>query len=487
MSPLEDGEEERMKMTVQELLKGIAPFDGNEEVKGITCDSRRVQAGWVFVCISGTAVDGHKFAATAIEAGAALVVTERPLGLERELTVASTRLVWAQMCANWFGNPASKIRMIGITGTNGKTTMTYMIKDVLEAADYKVGLIGTIQNMVGSRVMPSGYTTPDPYELQSLLSLMVKEECDYVVMEVSSHALDQERVAGCVFEAAVFTNLTQDHLDYHKTMEAYCGAKRRLFLNAKRAIVNADDAWATAVLEGFKGDVFTFSAKGAEAAYCATDIETRAAGVAFDLRGMNLSTRVTLPIPGYFSVYNAMASAVCALSLGVSADTVTAALKAACGVKGRAEVVPTGRDFTVVIDYAHTPDGLENICRTMKDCTDGRLIVVFGCGGDRDKDKRPKMGAIAAKYADQIVLTSDNPRTEDPFAILKDIEKGLPEGSAYEVIENRKEAIARAMQMAQTNDTVLLAGKGHETYQVLATGSVHLDEREVVAQVLETL
>ncbi len=474
-------------MTVRELLEGIAPFGSDQDVKGITCDSRRVQPGWVFVCISGTVVDGHKFAAGAIESGAALVVTEHALGLERELTVPSTRLVWAQMCANWFGNPASKIRMIGITGTNGKTTMTYMIKDVLESAGHKVGLIGTIQNMVGSRVMPSGYTTPDPYELQSLLSLMVKEDCDYVVMEVSSHALDQERVAGCQFEAAVFTNLTQDHLDYHKTMEAYCAAKRRLFLNAKRAIVNADDAWSSSILEGFEGDVFTFSAKETPATYHATAIETRASGVAFDLSGAGLDAQVTLPIPGYFSVYNAMASAVCALSLGVEADTVVNALKNACGVKGRAEVVPTGRDFTVVIDYAHTPDGLENICRTMKDCTEGRLITVFGCGGDRDKDKRPKMGAIAAKYADQIVLTSDNPRTEDPFAILKDIEKGLPDGCAYEVIENRKDAIARAMQMAAAKDTVLLAGKGHETYQVLATGSVHLDEREVVAQVLKTL
>ncbi len=474
-------------MTVQELFQGIADVDCQDEVKGLTCDSRRAQPGWVFVCISGTAVDAHKFAPGAHEAGAVMIVTERPLGLDREITLPNTRLVWAKLCANWFGNPARRIRMIGITGTNGKTTMTYMLKDVLEAAGHKVGLIGTIQNMIGSRVMPSGHTTPDPYELQSLLSLMVKDGCDYVVMEVSSHALDQERVAGCCFEAAVFTNLTQDHLDYHKTMEAYCAAKRRLFVNAKRSIINADDAWATTIADGVEGELLTFSAKGADATCQATNVQTRAAGVSFDLVCGDTVLSVTLPIPGYFSVYNAMASAVCALSLGIDADTVCRGLCRTHGVKGRAEVVPTGRDFTVVIDYAHTPDGLDNICSTMKGCTEGRLIVVFGCGGDRDKNKRPKMGAVAAKYADRVVLTSDNPRSEDPFAILKDIEAGIPEGCVYDVIENRKEAIAAAMRAAQAGDTVLLAGKGHETYQILATGSVHLDEREVVADVLQTL
>ncbi len=471
-------------MTVQELLKGVAQSNDQTEVKGLTCDSRRVEPGYVFVCIAGTAVDGHKFAKDVHEAGAALVVTQRPLGLERELTVDSTRRVWAQLCANWFGEPAKQLHLIGITGTNGKTTMTYMLKSILEQAGHKVGLIGTIQNMVGDRVMPSGHTTPDPYDLQSMLSLMLKEGCSYVVMEVSSHALDQDRVEGCVFDAAVFTNLTQDHLDYHKTMEAYCEAKKRLFLRARRAIINADDAWGEKIVEGFDGDVFTYSAGDDTATYTARNIQTRAGGVSFELVGDGCIGRVRLPIPGRFSVYNAMASAVCALSLGIPFDTVIAALSVVNGVKGRAEVVPTDRDFTVVIDYAHTPDGLENICRTLKDCAEGRLMVLFGCGGDRDKTKRPKMAAIAAQYADFTVVTSDNPRTEEPMAIIDEVVAGLPENAAYTVVENRSEAIEWALRNAQKGDTVLLAGKGHETYQILKDGVIHLDEREVIADVL---
>ncbi len=472
-------------MTVQELLRGITDSADTTVVEGLTCDSRRVKAGYVFVCIEGTAVDGHTFARAAEEAGAALVVTQRPMGLTRELTLPSTRKAWAQMCANWFDNPAEKLHLIGITGTNGKTTMTYMLKAILEKAGHKVGLIGTIQNMVGDRVLPSGHTTPDPYDLQSMLSLMYKEGCTYAVMEVSSHALDQDRVEGCQFDAAVFTNLTQDHLDYHKTMQAYCEAKKRLFTRARAAIVNADDDWAQAMIAGFDGAVATFSAKDSAARYNAQRIETKAGGVCFDLcEGDAVIGRVCLPIPGYFSVYNAMASAVCALTLGIDRDTVLRALSGTCGVKGRAEVVPTGRDFTVVIDYAHTPDGLENICRTLKNCAEGRLVVLFGCGGDRDKTKRPQMGAIAAAYGDVVVVTSDNPRTEDPQAILDDILVGVPDTCEHVVIENRRDAIAWALRHAQAGDTVLLAGKGHETYQILGDGVVHFDEREVVAEVL---
>ncbi|MBQ9414913.1 MAG: UDP-N-acetylmuramoyl-L-alanyl-D-glutamate--2,6-diaminopimelate ligase [Clostridia bacterium] len=479
-------------MTLSELLSGVSGAEEfrpetDEEIKGITCDSRRVERGFVFVCIPGTAVDGHRFAKAAENAGAALVVTQRPLGLRSELTVPSARRTWAELCANWFGRPAERLRMIGITGTNGKTSTTYMLKAILEQAGCKVGLIGTIQNMVGDRVLPSGHTTPDPYDLQSMLSLMVKEGCTHVVMEVSSHALDQERVAGCAFDAAIFTNLTQDHLDYHKTMEAYCEAKKKLFAQADCAIVNADDAWATAIADGFTGRLCRFSAAGAAAEYTAENICTKADGVAFDLRGPQGSGRITLAIPGRFSVYNAMGSAVCALALGVPFETVQEALSGTCGVKGRAEVVPTGRDFTVVIDYAHTPDGLENIGKTLKDCAEGRLVVLFGCGGDRDKTKRPKMAAIAAKYGDFVVVTSDNPRSEDPAAIIADILAGLPQGTPHIVIENRVDAIRWALQNAQPGDTLLLAGKGHETYQILKDTVIHLDEREVIADALKEL
>lgn len=474
-------------MTTQQLLSGVAHTDTDAQVTGLTCDSRRVEPGLVFVCIAGTAVDGHKYAKAALEAGAVLVITQRPLGLPQEVTVDSTRRAWAQLCANWFGNPATKLRLIGITGTNGKTSTTYMLKAILEKAGHKVGLIGTIQNMVGDRVLPSGHTTPDPYDLQSMLSLMVKEGCSYAVMEVSSHALDQDRVEGCIFDAAVFTNLTQDHLDYHKTMEAYCEAKKRLFTRARRAIVNADDTWAEKILDGFDGEVYTFSTQSDHAAYTARNVRTRADGVDFELVGNGVIGRVRLPIPGYFSVYNALGSAVCALSLGIPFETVLGALAGTCGVKGRAEVVKTDRDFTVVIDYAHTPDGLENICKTLKSCAEGRLVVLFGCGGDRDKTKRPKMAAVAAKYADYTIVTSDNPRTEDPSAIIRDILEGLPENCPHTVVENRVEAIGWALRNARAGDTILLAGKGHETYQILKDGVIHLDEREVIADVLKTM
>ncbi len=472
-------------MTVQQLLKGIAASENTATVAGLTCDSRRVESGYVFVCIEGTAVDGHRFAQAAHDAGAVLVITQRPMGLERELTLPSTRRAWAQLCANWFGNPAEQLHLIGITGTNGKTTMTYMLKAILEQAGHKVGLIGTIQNMVGDRVLPSGHTTPDPYDLQSMLSLMLKEGFTYAVMEVSSHALDQDRVEGCRFDAAVFTNLTQDHLDYHKTMDAYCDAKKRLFTRASCAVVNADDAWATRITDGFDGEICSFSVNQ-DSGYTARDIVTRADGVQFELaKDGDAIGSLSLPIPGQFTVYNAMASAVCALSLGISFDSIKAALGGTCGVKGRAEVVPTDRDFTVVIDYAHTPDGLENICHTLKDCATGRLLVLFGCGGDRDKTKRPKMAAVAARYADVLIVTSDNPRTEDPTAILRDVVAGVPEDCVHTVIENRRDAIAWALEHAEDGDTVLLAGKGHETYQILADGVIHFDEREVIAECLQ--
>lgn len=471
-------------MRFSELTGFSVPPAEDGEIAGITCDSRRVEPGFVFVCISGTAVDGHDYAAGALEKGAAAVITERPLGLPREWTVESTRKCWAHMCACWFGHPAEKLKLIGVTGTNGKTTVTWLLKSVLEACGEKVGLVGTIQNMIGERVLPSGHTTPDSYDLQSLLALMVAEGCTYAVMEVSSHALCQERVEGCRFDAAVFTNLTQDHLDYHGTMEAYMQAKKRLFLQADCGIFNADDPWTPRLREGLSGPQYGFSANGA-ADFSATEIHRAADGVAFRLNTADGAYPVRLNIPGGFSVYNALAALSCLLVLGFDPAAVTTALAAAHGVRGRAELVPCDRGFSVVIDYAHTPDGLENICRTLKECCAGRLITVFGCGGDRDRGKRPKMGRIAAQLSDLLVVTSDNPRSEEPKAIIRDILVGVQEESTpYEVVENRPQAIRRALELAAPGDTVLLAGKGHETYQVLVHGTVHLDEREVVAEAL---
>ncbi len=455
------------------------------EITSITCDSRRVEKNSLFVCIAGTAVDGHAYAPRALENGAAAVVVQRDLGLEAQLVCDNTRLVWAQICANWFGHPAERIRLVGVTGTNGKTTTTTLIKSMLEYDGHKVGLIGTIQNQIGDRVIPSQHTTPDPYDLQELLSLMVAEGCGYCVMEVSSHALHQHRVAGCTYELGVFTNLTQDHLDYHGTMEAYMQAKKQLFSMSRQAIVNLDDAWAGGMVEGVVCPLTTYSTKKNEADYVARNVRHRADGVDFELVSIGKIGRVNMQIPGQFSVYNGLCAATVCLQLGMEFDRVVAALSAATGVKGRAEVVPTGRDFTVVIDYAHTPDGLDNICRTLKECCSGRLVTLFGCGGDRDRTKRPLMGATAAALSDYLVVTSDNPRTEDPAAIIEDILAGLTDSKTpYTVIENRVEAICWAIAHAQTGDTILLAGKGHETYQILNTGTIHLDEREVVADAL---
>ncbi len=475
-------------MRLEDLLRDtgivVDTMNPDKEITAITCDSRRVEEGGLFVCIDGTAVDGHRFAAGAEAAGAAAIIVSRDVGLRTQLMAANTRRAWAQICANWFGRPADRLRMVGVTGTNGKTTTTTLVKSMLEHEGYKVGLVGTIHNMIGSRVLPAEHTTPDPYDLQSMLALMVMEGCDYCVMEVSSHALDQHRVAGCTFEVGLFTNLTQDHLDYHGTMENYMLAKRTLFTLCRQGIVNRDDSWATPMSEGVPCPMSSFGL-AADAALRAMQVSHRADGVTFTMTWRDNSAPVTLRIPGQFSVYNGLSAAAICLALGVSFDRVVTALAAAEGVKGRAEVVPTGRDFTVIIDYAHTPDGLDNICSTLKECAGGRLVTLFGCGGDRDKTKRPLMGAIAAKWSDYLVVTSDNPRSENPAAIIEDILTGLTDTTTpYTVVENRVEAIHYCIKNAQPGDTILLAGKGHETYQILADGVIHLDERDVVAEAL---
>ncbi|MBR2338067.1 MAG: UDP-N-acetylmuramoyl-L-alanyl-D-glutamate--2,6-diaminopimelate ligase [Clostridia bacterium] len=475
-------------MKLQELLTGVNTVGTVPEIEitEICRDSRKITAGCAFVCIRGTGVDSHAFAAEALEKGAAVVVVERDMGLPSQVLVADGRVAWAQMCANRFGHPSNRLKLVGITGTNGKTSTAFLLKAILEQAGHTVGLIGTIQNMIGQRVLTTGHTTPDSYELQQMLCAMADAGCDHVVMEVSSHALDQSRVGGCEFEVGMFSNLTQDHLDYHGTMEDYAAAKKRLFSMCKIGIFNQDDSWTPVLKEGATCSVMTYSAHDDTADYTARDIRQRPDGVDFVLVGLGEIGRVRLATPGRFSVYNALGAATCAMALGISFETVVQGLSATGIVKGRAEVVPTGRDFTVVIDYAHTPDGLENICETLNACKAGRLVTLFGCGGDRDRTKRPKMGEAAARLSDFLIVTSDNPRTEDPDAIIADILTGL-EGTKtpYTVIPNRGEAIRWAIQNAQAGDTLLLAGKGHETYQILNEGTVHFDEREVVADALK--
>lgn len=460
---------------------------GDLEITGITCDSRQVKPGYAFVCIVGAVSDGHNYAEAAVKSGACVIIAERDTGAENQIIVSNTHAAYADMCAKWFGEPAKDLKLLGVTGTNGKTSVTYMLKQIIEKAGYKVGLIGTIQNMIGDEIIATHNTTPNAYELNSLFALMKAKGCTYVIMEVSSHALDQCRVYRLDFEAAMFTNLTQDHLDYHITMENYLKAKKKLFKMCRTAIINSDDSYAEKIMEGLDCKVVTYST-GNDSTYSAKGINYHPTGVDYEFVSDTAIEHIKVGTGGRFTVYNSLCAVSCAVEIGIPLGTAASALAEMHGVKGRAEVVPTDRDFTVIIDYAHTPDGLKNILSTFRECKKNRLIVVFGCGGDRDKTKRPIMGNIAVHFADFAVVTSDNPRTEEPGAIIKDILEGM-KGSAtpYKVIENRIEAIKYAISIALPDDIVVLAGKGHETYQILKTGTIHLDEREVVAEALKEL
>lgn len=473
-------------MKLSEILKGIevlSPFK-DTEVADVTQDSRLVSKGFLFVCIKGNSFDGHSVAEEMLKKGAVSVVCERDLGLENQVIVSDTRAVYSAICANYFGNPANHLKLIGLTGTNGKTTTTFLLKQILENAGKKVGLIGTVQNMAGKEVYPAKYTTPDPYELQKLFKLMVNAGCEYCVMEVSSQALAQGRVNGLCFEIGAFTNLTQDHLDYHKTWENYFNSKRILFENCKTAVTNADDAYGFKIVDGLSCEVVSYAVNTNNADYVAKNVKFKSNGVEYELVG-KLIGRVNCPIPGRFSVYNSICAASVALTLGIDFDSVLSAISESNGVKGRIEVVPTDTDFTIIIDYAHSPDGLENIITSLREIAEKRVVTLFGCGGDRDKTKRPKMGRIAAELSDFCVVTSDNPRSENPTEIINDILEGMKGVSTpYVVVENRKEAIRWAMENAQKDDIILLAGKGHETYQILPTGTIHFDEREAVAEIL---
>ena len=478
-------------MKLKELLKGVEVLEWNAdrelEIPDVVYDSRKVTEGSMFVAVSGFATDGNKYIPMAMEKGASVVVTARKPEQETAyVLVSSDRLALAQIGANWFGHPAKSMTMIGITGTNGKTSSTLLIKQVLEnVLGAKVGLIGTMENLIGDEVVPTDRTTPESFELQALFARMRDAGCSHVVMEVSSHAIALDRVGGIRYDVAAFTNLTEDHLDFHKTMEAYCDTKAELFRRCDKAVLNCDDSWFERMIANATAEILTTSAKG-EAGLYAKNAVLESDGVSFDAVCGGETVPVKLPIPGKFTVYNALTVLGVALQLGISLRDAGKALATASGVKGRVEVVPTpGKDFTVLIDYAHTPDGLENVLSSVRDFCKGRLISVFGCGGDRDPIKRPIMGRIGVELSDIAVITSDNPRTEDPNAIIADIVKGVfPEMGTYVVMENRVKAIHYAMDIAEKNDIIVLAGKGHETYQEINHVKHHLDEREVVAQYL---
>ncbi len=474
-------------MKLQDLLQGVEACsiraDLNLDITGIAFDSRAVRPGNLFVAITGYAADGHKYIPMAYEKGAAAVLCEQPPETGAYVRVADTRLGLALVSANWFGHPADQMTMIGFTGTNGKTTSTYLLKHILEDTLHaKVGLVGTIQNMIGDEVIHTERTTPESYELQALFRRMLDAGCTHVIMEVSSHALSLHRVAGVRFQTGVFTNLTQDHLDFHHTMEEYRKAKSLLFSISDRGVINLDDEAALPTMAEAQCPMLTYSARGLDADLMAKHEQLHANRVNFDAVYGGETIPAQLCIPGDFSVYNALGVMGAALTLGLSLEAITASLATATGVRGRAEVVPTaGKDYTVLVDYSHTPDSLKNILETARDFCKNRLIAVFGCGGDRDPIKRPIMGHVAGQYADYVVVTSDNPRTEDPMKILDQIIPGVEEtGTPYTVIENRRLAIRWAMDHAESGDVIILAGKGHETYQEIGHEKFHLDDREEV-------
>ncbi|MCB6366245.1 UDP-N-acetylmuramoyl-L-alanyl-D-glutamate--2,6-diaminopimelate ligase [Intestinibacillus massiliensis] len=472
-------------MKLQELLQGVAvksaaaPMD--LEIGEVRYDSRAVRPGDLFVAIRGFATDGHQYIAKALAQGAAAVVCEEAGAGVPAVVVADSRVALAEIAANRFGHPADAMTMVGVTGTNGKTTTTYLVKHILEAQGHKVGLIGTNQNLIGSEPIETERTTPESYELHALFARMRDAGCTHVVMEVSSHSLVLHRVHGIHYAVGAFTNLTQDHLDFHKTMEGYRRAKALLFSVCGKGVINLDDPAAGKMIADAKCPVLTFSAESDDASLSAKNIELRADGVDFICAMEGSLARVHLGIPGMFSVHNALTALGTAVALGVPLERAAAALADASGVKGRAEVVPVPADYTVLIDYAHSPDGVENILNAVRGFSKGRVVALFGCGGDRDRTKRPKMGAIAARLADFCIVTSDNPRTEDPDAIIADILAGMQDSKTpREVICDRREAIRWALAHAKKGDTVVLMGKGHETYQEVNHVKHHLDEREEV-------
>lgn len=453
------------------------------EIKGITNDSRKVKKDWIFVAIAGEKFDGHNAVNQAVLQGAYLVVTERSLGVHREITVADTRETYALLCAAFYGYPAERLKIIAVTGTNGKTSTATLIRNILTQSGYKTALIGTINNDIDGKVYPSLHTTPDACELHRLLKVACDSGCEYVVMETSSHALCQKRLHGIRFKAAVFTNLSQDHLDYHRTMDDYYEAKISLFYNTELAIISADDHYGRRMIGEIGVKTVTYSAHDLKADYTACDIVHRENCTTFAMVGKGFIKRINTTLPGDFSVKNIMAAVTTCVVIGIDADIAAKSVETSSTAQGRAERVPNSLGINVIIDYAHTPDGIENILKAVKATTKRRVSILFGCGGDRDRSKRPKMAEAAARNADFIILTSDNPRSERPCDIIKETEKGLlGYKTPYVIIEDRRDAIFYALDNSQKGDVVILAGKGHEKTQILKNSVVPFDEREIVKE-----
>lgn len=487
-----------MKLT--DLLSSLLPVyvkgDSTIEITGLTADSRKVKPGDMFICLSGFTVDGHEYAAKALEMGAACILAEKELQLEGTVVIVpDSRRAMAQLADRFYLAPTSELKLIGVTGTNGKTTTTHLIDKILRDQQKKTGLIGTINMRIGDTYEEVKNTTPDSLELQHSFRRMRDLQAEYAIIEVSSHALDIGRVRGCDVHTAVFTNLTRDHLDYHETMENYRHAKSLLFTQLgnrydaerlKTAVLNADDPASDMFARVTPARVIRYGIDQ-DADVRATGIRITAQGTAFTMETFAGSMEFSLKLMGKFNVYNALAAASVALAEGIDLAAIKASLEEVAGVDGRFEAVVAGQAFTVLVDYSHTPDSLENALITVKEFAQGRIYCIVGCGGDRDRTKRPIMAQIATKYADISVLTSDNPRSEEPEAILADMLAGLADTpkDRYTCIADRREAIAYAISQAAPEDVILIAGKGHETYQIIKGEVLPFDDRLVAKEAIE--
>ncbi len=484
-------------MNLSHIIQDLTPVNIKGKldlnIKEIGYDSRKLKSDSLFICIEGFKDDGHKYINQAIKKGAKAVVIEKKLSYySKDITyirVKNSREAMAKIAAVFFDYPLTELSLIGVTGTNGKTTTTYLIKSILEKAGYKTGLIGTIKNIINNRSLPAVRTTPESLDLYRIFKELVENGVDYTIMEVSSHALDLKRVYNMDFKVAVFTNISQDHLDYHKSIEDYLAAKSLLFKQLESdgtAVVNIDNKFCDKIIEAVTGKVLRYSINN-KSDLMASEIVLTPRKAEFTVTGKG---RIKLNLTGRFNIYNALAAIGAGYSLGIQFKIIKEGLEKNEGVAGRFELIDCGQDFAVIVDYAHTPDGMKNVLTTAREFVKGDIIVIFGCGGDRDRGKRPQMGKIAMQYADYCILTSDNPRSEDPFKILEQIEAGIENKKGnflYMVIPDRKEAIFQGIEKANKNDTVIIFGKGHETYQIFKNKTIHFDDREEAQEALTLL
>lgn len=485
-------------MKLHTLLKHLhlyVPYNGeNPEITSIEHDSRKVQKGSLFICIKGYTVDGHDYAEMAVQKGAVAILSERDLPLDVPvIVVKDTKRAMAILADAFYGHPSRKLKIIGVTGTNGKTTITHLVEKIFADHGSNTGIIGTMYTKIGQKVLDTKNTTPDSLTLQKTFKQMVDEDVQTVAMEVSSIALVEGRVAGCDFDMAVFTNLTQDHLDYHETMENYKHAKSLLFSQLgntyelerpKYAIFNIDDKVTMDYIKDTAAHIITYGIHE-KADLQAVNIHISAKGTEFELLSPFGKHHVTLNLVGKFSVYNVLAALSVAMAAKIPLEQAISSIESVKGVAGRFELVHGGQNFTVIVDYAHTPDSLENVLKTIQQFAQGKIITVVGCGGDRDRAKRPLMAKIACQYSDKSIFTSDNPRSEDPVAIIKDMENGVEDKNYYISIVDRKEAIYRAVLEAEPKDVILIAGKGHETYQIIGDKVLDFDDRVVALEAIK--